>query len=48
MVYNFPDMSRSDLGEVKKSVDFAFTDFSEPMARLTKLVRTLANVFSLV
>ena len=26
--YNFPDMSRSDLREVKKSVDFAFTDFS--------------------
>ena len=26
--YNFPDMSRSDLREFKKSVDFAFTDFS--------------------
>ena len=27
-VYNFPDMSRSDLRDFKKSVDFAFTDFS--------------------
>ena len=26
--YNFPDMSRSDLRDFKKSVDFAFTDFS--------------------
>ena len=26
--FNFPDMSRSDLREFKKSVDFAFTDFS--------------------
>ncbi len=26
--YNFPDMSRSDLREFKKTVDFAFTDFS--------------------
>ena len=26
--YNFPDMSRSDLRGFKKSVDFAFTDFS--------------------
>ena len=26
--YNFPDMSRSDLRDYKKSVDFAFTDFS--------------------
>ena len=26
--YNFPNMSRSDLRDFKKSVDFAFTDFS--------------------
>ena len=26
--HNFPDMSRSDLRDFKKSVDFAFTDFS--------------------
>jgi glycine betaine/proline transport system permease protein len=26
--FNFPDMSRSDLREFKKSVDFAFTDFT--------------------
>ena len=26
--FNFPDMSRSDLREFKKTVDFAFTDFS--------------------
>ena len=26
--YNFPDRSRSDLRDFKKSVDFAFTDFS--------------------
>ena len=26
--YNFPDMSRSNLRDFKKSVDFAFTDFS--------------------
>ena len=26
--FKFPDMSRSDLREFKKSVDFAFTDFS--------------------
>ena len=26
--YNYPDMSRSDLRDFKKSVDFAFTDFS--------------------
>ena len=26
--FNFPDMSRSDLIEFKKTVDFAFTDFS--------------------
>ena len=26
--FNFPDMSRSDLRDFKKSVDFAFTDFS--------------------
>ena len=27
-IYNFPVMSRSDLRDFKKSVDFAFTDFS--------------------
>ena len=27
-IYNFPDMNRSDLRDFKKSVDFAFTDFS--------------------
>ncbi len=27
-IYNFPDMSRSDLRDFKKSVDFAFTNFS--------------------
>ena len=27
-IYNFPDMSRSNLRDFKKSVDFAFTDFS--------------------
>ena len=27
-IYNFPDMSRSDLRDFKKSIDFAFTDFS--------------------
>ena len=26
--FKFPDMSRSDLRGFKKSVDFAFTDFS--------------------
>ena len=26
--FNFPDMSRSDLREFKKTIDFAFTDFS--------------------
>ncbi len=26
--FNFPDMERNDLREFKKSVDFAFTDFT--------------------